>query len=237
MALPYEDEAPGIPNLPAQSDADVQRFLVQWTDQLLKKNTKLNELVEMSEKQTDELRALLSIKDDDIEKLQAKVKDLRRKSSHDPQILALKEEVAGLKSQVATANTIALEHKERIERQNTQLTVIYRSKMDEKNRLEQQIQKLQQLAAKPKMATSPAPAAFLPTPRPYVSALSRAIGREPPPQAATAGADPRYAALEAAAKDVIEKVGPMMALDFGGVGAVLKKLKHVIEEQDTKKEE
>lgn len=72
----------------------------------MKKIAKLKKHVETVDKQADEFRDVISVKDDNIDKLHARIKDLRRKSSlqYDTQVLALKEEVANLRTQVATAN-------------------------------------------------------------------------------------------------------------------------------------
>jgi predicted RNase H-like nuclease (RuvC/YqgF family) len=70
---------PALSEMPIQNEAEVQRFLAKWTGQLVKRNAELTEKVDTTEAQADRLRDLIVSKDNEIEKLQNKVKDLKRK--------------------------------------------------------------------------------------------------------------------------------------------------------------
>lgn len=220
------------------SDVKLQRDFTQWTEGLIRKNNELSRQTERNAKELDKLRTSVATKDQNISKLQAEVRKLELKAKlDDPRISAMGEQITALQAEIISANDSLQRRNNHIERQKAYIEATHGSRMDDKNRYEKQIRELrQQIATMNSSTFQPlTPPMTLPAPRPYVSALSKAIGRGAtisPPVSAN-----RLAALEAVAKEVVAKAEPLMAMDFGGVGAVLQKLKDVLDEGDGKIEQ
>jgi hypothetical protein len=226
-----------------ESNTDTQKHFVTWTSQLVKKNEDLTEQLDVSERRVDDLRGVISIRDEDIEKLEGKVTILKRKmqttTSSEAQLVALKAEIAVLSGQVVAANASADEHKKRYLQQNAQLVAMSNVQSTEKTKSDKQIQDLQRqlntLKAQHKATPTPSPVY---TPRAYISPLSRAIGRDTQSIRPTNGQvtllgstadDDKYKALHVSAKKVVQNAGSMIGENFGPFGLALKNLREELE--------
>ncbi|KIW02816.1 uncharacterized protein PV09_05874 [Verruconis gallopava] len=241
-------------NVSFQSDGDIHDFFTRWTDQLIKKQDLLTKQLSSAQVEVDELKTLISIRDEDIEKLQTKVKCLRRKSQNCIQARTLKDEVASLKEQVtdltervAIANKIALSHKQNFDEKCAQLSRIRQSKMEERKRFEDRVQELElKIKSLTSRLLSKSPNSFdIPSPRPYISTLSKAIGRNIPESEATSVPNSSNSvhqhnsfclSLETAARTMVQQ-GAGLVKGFGDVSLALLKLKEVLDEKNTKQEE
>lgn len=246
---PKESPIAAIP----ESDAEAQTLFVNWTSQLISNNKDLNQQAENLDRRIDDLKAIISIKDEDIEKFEMKVQNLKRKAqataNNEAQITSLSIEVASLREQVTLASTQAEEHKKRCAEQETQISTMNAAQGVEKGKFEQQIQDLQRqinmLKSKPR-APMPPPPPMSPS-KPYASPLGKAVGRGPsyghptngavtPPRAVRPPITPtvdatKYKALYDCAKKVVDSGGMMTSDNFGAFGQALVKLKEEVEKE------
>ena len=253
MAPPSSKKSKSSPTAAVpQSDAEAQKMFVAWTGQLITKNEELDKRLEVSEARVEELKAVISIKDEDMEKLQTKVQTLKRKAQHnasnEAQVATLKSQVATLQEQLTEVNDEGREYKKRCIEQDARITEMTIAQGVEKNKSDKQIQDLQRQVStlKSQSRAPPTAPAAMSSPRVYQSPLRNSINRNgdrnsqsngfatpsPPSAPRTPTVDAgKYKALHDSASKVLQNGASMIGDNFGTFGQALNKLKDEVERE------